>query len=132
MKQGFGLSVRLGHASFNRFEELGEILSKEILTNKQGKCRLIQSSGILSIYLFRRHDIIYSFSFSYHFFFHATLRFTVGLQLARIKKHTSLETIGTVLLFYPSRICSLFFFISHSEMRVDNLISMSKQLIQLR
>lgn len=64
MKQGFGL----GHATFNRCEELGEILSKEILTNKQGECRLIQSSGILSIYLFRRHDIIYSFSFSYHFF----------------------------------------------------------------
>ena len=64
MKQGFGL----GHATFNRCEELGEILSREILTNKQGECRLIQSSGILSIYLFRRHDIIYSFSFSYHFF----------------------------------------------------------------
>ena len=52
----------------NRCEELGEILSEEILTNKQGECRLIQSSRILSIYLFRRHDIIYSFSFSYHFF----------------------------------------------------------------
>ena len=95
----------------NRCEELGEILSKEMLTNKLSECRLIQSSGILSIYLFRRHDIIYSFSLSLIIFFHATLRFMVGLQLARIKKHTSLETNGTVLLFYPGKICSLFFFL---------------------
>ena len=49
---GYLLGLRLGHATLIRCEELGEILSKEMLTNKLGEYRLIQSSaGILSIYL---------------------------------------------------------------------------------